>query len=354
MLWALWLLATLTSARMQIPLKRESKEKAFLSDMEIPLVNSLDAQYYGEILIGTPPQTLRVLFDTGSANLWVPSSGCWSLSCFFHGYYRHKESISYVGNGTRLSIEYGTGGASGYLSTDVVSIGGVQVADVLFGEMTNIWGLTFLFSKFDGILGLGWSALANADVPPFFSSLYSQGFISDNSFSIYLSKFGDNETSELILGGYNPALAASPLIYHPLVSESYWTVNVTDVQVNNVTLGLTGLRAIIDSGSGMLPGDYRVMKKLLAKVGTVLSNCVNIGELPVVTIFIDNVPYPLRPTDYVLQIGEGAGAECVNGWSGTVMAEELAYTLVLGDMFLRAYYAHFDFSGKQVGLAIAA
>lgn len=54
-----------------------------------------------------------------------------------HNKYDSGASSSYKANGTSLEIKYGSGSMTGFLSTDIVQVGGVKVFMLLF--------LTFIF-----------------------------------------------------------------------------------------------------------------------------------------------------------------------------------------------------------------
>lgn len=128
----------------------------------VELKDFQDAQYYGEISIGTPPQTFSVVFDTGSANLWVPSSRCkgFNLACFLHRRYASDKSDTFVRDGTPFAIKYGSGSMSGFISHDKISVGSLTLKNASFAEAVTEPGAAFVLSKFDGILGLAYPSLS--------------------------------------------------------------------------------------------------------------------------------------------------------------------------------------------------
>ena len=94
-----------------------------------------DAQYYGPISVGTPPQQLEVIYDTGSSNLWVSNKKPGFFSK--HHYYDHGKSTSYTANGTTFNIRYGSGPVSGFYSRDTMTIGEYAIPSYLFAEVNS-------------------------------------------------------------------------------------------------------------------------------------------------------------------------------------------------------------------------
>ena len=135
-----------------------------------PLYVETNILDFAEIGIGTPPQTFKVVLDTGSSNLWVPSSKCTSIACFLHAKYDSTSSSTYKENGTSFEIRYGSGSLSGFVSSDTLDFAGMKVKDQLFAEATEEPGLAFAFGRFDGILGMGYDTISvNHITPPFYS-----------------------------------------------------------------------------------------------------------------------------------------------------------------------------------------
>ncbi|KAL6992825.1 phytepsin [Sarracenia purpurea var. burkii] len=237
----------------------------------VDLKNYMDAQYFGEIGIGTPPQKFTVIFDTGSSNLWVPSSKCYfSVSCFFHSKYKSSQSSTYKKNGKSAEIHYGTGAISGFFSEDHVEVGHLVIKHQEFIEATQEPGVTFLAAKFDGILGLGFREISVGDAEPLWYNMINQGLIKEPVFSFWLNRNVEGEEGgEIVFGGVDQKHYKGKHTYVPVTQKGYWQFNMGDVFIGGKPTGYcgAGCSAIADSGTSLLAGPTTVITLINQAIG---------------------------------------------------------------------------------------
>ncbi|KAG8980190.1 hypothetical protein FRB90_007767, partial [Tulasnella sp. 427] len=172
-----------------------------------------DDDYWGPILVGTPPQLTTVQFDTGSSDLVVPITSCTNCT---GPLFDPSQSTTYVGSNVSFSISYVDGsGASGYLATDAVTVAGLTVAQQTFGVVSSeIGGFA---DPYAGILGLGFRPLSASGATPFFANLVESGTLESNVFSFYRTRGGTNG-SELCLGCIDSGKYTGEVDYYPVVA----------------------------------------------------------------------------------------------------------------------------------------
>ncbi|KAH6948300.1 hypothetical protein HPB50_023356 [Hyalomma asiaticum] len=195
------------------------------------LTNYLDAQYYGDITIGTPPQRFRILFDTGSSDLWVPTSDCVEGDhyCSLHQRYDASRSSTYVCNGTRVRLAYGSGPVAGNVSVDVVSIGERPVGNQNFVLVENSQDRAFAAAQFDGILGLAYPSYSVLGAAPVFDNMVAQGVVNQPLFSVYLNRGAAAvDGGEVYFGGIDADHYSGDLVYVPVSKKGYWQVKRGD------------------------------------------------------------------------------------------------------------------------------
>ncbi|XP_064846001.1 cathepsin D-like [Oncorhynchus masou masou] len=325
---------------------------------KVALRNYVDAQFYGEISLGTPPQMFRVTFDTGSNNLWVPSSKCSvaDITCLIHRKYNDTNSSTYVKGGRNFSIHYGLGSVTGYLSQDMCTIGNVSVKDQVFGEAVKINGANFVGAKFDGVLGMSYPT--DDAMSPVFDNIMKEKLLAQNVFSFYLNhRISSNQPGgQLLLGGTDPAYYTGDFHYANVTTKDLWNIHMDGLSVGeDVKLCKGGCEAMVDTGTSLILGPYDEISALQKAVGAVPWNrgkytvdCEKVSSLPSVSFTVSGKVYPLNGEQYILRWTTRGKKVCLLGFS------PLGFPgWTLGDIFIGAYYTVFDRDNDRVGFAKA-
>ncbi|GMH44500.1 hypothetical protein BSKO_12452 [Bryopsis sp. KO-2023] len=235
----------------------------------VTLNDYANAQYYGEIGLGTPPQSFQVIFDTGSSNVWVPSSECpwYQLACLLHSKYNSDLSSTYKSDDRSFSIRYGSGSLTGFMSVDKLSWAGEEIEDQQFAEATSEPSISFVFGKFDGLVGMGFPEIAVNGALPAFNNAVKQGLM-DPIFSFWVSRTPGPAGGELVLGGVDKKHFKGEHVWAPVTKKGYWQFEMDGVSMKGTSdMCEGGCPVIADTGTSLIAGPSRAVNAINAVIG---------------------------------------------------------------------------------------
>ncbi|XP_029991675.1 gastricsin isoform X1 [Sphaeramia orbicularis] len=325
--------------------------------------NYADTTYYGAITVGTPPQSFQVLFDTGSANLWVDSIYCNTQACNTHKKFNPRQSSTFSYKGQSFYLPYGAGSLSGVFGYDTVSVGGIEIVNQEVGLSTNEPGQNFVVAQFDGILGLSYPSISAGGETPVFDNMMSQNLLNQDIFAFYLSRDGQ-QGSVLSFGGVDNSLYQGQIYWTPVTSESYWQIGIQGFQINGQETGWCsqGCQSIVDTGTSMLTAPSQLLGSIMQAIGAQRSqygmymvDCSQINNMPTLSFVISGVALPLPPSAYIMQHYQNGYQFCSVAITPTYLPSQNGQPLwIFGDVFLREYYSVYDRTNNRVGFATAA
>eukprot|EP00405_Crypthecodinium_cohnii_P019801 CAMPEP_0206487004 /NCGR_PEP_ID=MMETSP0324_2-20121206/41355_1 /ASSEMBLY_ACC=CAM_ASM_000836 /TAXON_ID=2866 /ORGANISM="Crypthecodinium cohnii, Strain Seligo" /LENGTH=391 /DNA_ID=CAMNT_0053965347 /DNA_START=90 /DNA_END=1265 /DNA_ORIENTATION=- len=318
---------------------------------EVALENFHNAAYYGTIAIGTPPQEVWTMFDTGSSDLWVPTfSGAQGKETS----YEFAESSTFVETNQPFKITYGDGTVLGKFGKDVLRVGELALANFTFARVNDTSGLSNQgVFPFDAVLGLGFPALSDSHGESFLEALKSSGKVDEVVFGFYLPK---DEQGQLVLGGVDPDHIASDFHWVPVTRQMWWTVELEAASAGDKYPVRFSHDAIVDSGTTLIIGPSSEMFMLADLMGATkypvggtdlyIAYCSEVSSMSL-SFKLGGKEFDLTGEELVVKnLSNGL---CQLGINGANLGKQW----ILGDVFLRKYYTQFDYDQKRVGFALA-
>ncbi|XP_007446973.1 PREDICTED: beta-secretase 1 isoform X3 [Lipotes vexillifer] len=339
----------LGGAPLGLRLPRETDEEPSRRGSFVEMVDNLRGKsgqgYYVEMTVGSPPQTLNILVDTGSSNFAVGAAP----HPFLHRYYQRQLSSTYRDLRKSVYVPYTQGKWEGELGTD----------------------------------------LPDDSLEPFFDSLVKQTHV-PNLFSLQLCgagfPFNQSEVlasvgGSMIIGGIDHSLYTGSLWYTPIRREWYYEVIIVRVEINGQDLKMDCKeynydKSIVDSGTTNLRLPKKVFEAAVKSIKAASSTekfpdgfwlgeqlvCWQAGTtpwniFPVISLYLmgevtnQSFRITILPQQYLRPVEDVATSQddCYK-----FAISQSSTGTVMGAVIMEGFYVVFDRARKRIGFAVSA
>lgn len=395
-----------------LPLHKFTNDLEILQKRQISngsvILNNQASAYYVNISVGTPPQTVQLVLDTGSPLTWInaqnvssftpgkltsagssPGSLCSSNLCLSAN---ASASLIVPLDSVVFDIQYVDGTESvGRTVQDAVTFQGLVDSTFKFGLVQYFYSPQGSSTSLGGVLGLSppnpvstfqnlSMALTTTTTTSYFvpetilQQLQTAGAVTNTAFSLYLS---DGTTGQLTIGGVDSGRYSGPLTVVPMAQSTAQAGSSFYVTLNSVGFNATTNNQItvdklfvLDSGTTSTYLPTAVVQQLASNLGGFFvpyDSSSGLLAIPctlstTIDFYFANSAVIKVPTNDILAgrltasqaqklgISEPTGETCLLSLFGTSRNS----SFLLGDAFLRSAYVVFDQAQNQIAIAQAA
>ncbi|KAG0256424.1 hypothetical protein BG011_004501 [Mortierella polycephala] len=324
------------------------------------VTNVRNLGYSGTMVLGNnPPQSFKVVFDTGSDMIVITSDQCVGAHCDDMAHYNcascTKTPYSY-------NISYGDGTwGSGPIVEDTVSVGGLVVHNQQILDITqSALDLSSYGPEISGLVGLmPGSPIENMN--PLLSTIFKEKLLDMNVFSVYLAPtLKINQGGSFLFGGidstkFDGELNQVPISRAAAVRKGMWSIDAEHALVGGVPVdGYVKSPWLFDTGTSFIAVPMAFARAFHEGIpGSEYSDVDEVYTVPCkgnqsFAVAFNGITYEVPYLDYVATPTDGS-TDCVS----LVMPLGKFEMYILGDPFLRQVYTVYDFTpGKsRIGLA---
>lgn len=319
----------------------------------LPLTDQSNGEEWtGTVSIGTPASQFTIDFDTGSADLWVPSSSC--SGCGSHATYDPSSSSTSQDQSGTFQISYGDGStASGPEYTDTVTLSGVTVTGQALSAVTSESG-EFQSDPADGLMGLAFQSISQLNSSPFPFTATTQGVVPQGVFTFKLTSSG----AQLNVGGTDSSLYSGDIEYHDISDSStgFWQIGGASASVNGQE-ATSGFDTVIDSGTTLAYGPTAGVSALYQAISGSTDNgdgtySIPCDSTPTVGFSWGGNTWNIDPS--LFSQGSDSNGNCVGAIGSNDNLGLGSNTWLLGDIFMSNVYTSFSIDNNAVGFAALA
>jgi len=225
-------------------------------------VSGSSGEFVFPVQFGSPAQTLHLVFDTGSGDLWVWS---WEMSTGTLGtharYNATPSTTSEQYTGQSFNIAYASGTVYGNVWLDNMSVSGNEGTILVEGNpiecAQNVGGAFSTLPAVDGILGLNtWVNDQESPSPQqtWLNYVLTSGIFSSEVFTAALVRGG---TGVITFGSIDTTKYTGSISYASVVSvpnqpsTGFWSFYASGYNVGSHTFNSTSFPVITDSGTNL-------------------------------------------------------------------------------------------------------